>query len=85
MAMQPTMVQFTPAERELLAEAAADQGISRSELVRRALAAYLADRVEAVTSRRIREGYARVPESDAEVAVASAGARRLLGDPDFEW
>lgn len=85
MVMQPTMVQFTPDERELLAKAAADEGVSRSELVRRALGAYLADRAEAVTSRRIREGYEQMPEADDEVAVATAGARRLLRDPDLEW
>lgn len=85
MGMQPTMVQLSAHERELLAQAAADAGVSRSELVRRALAAYLAETAEAVVSRRIREGYERMPESDDEVAVATSGARRLLEDPDLEW
>jgi hypothetical protein len=85
MVMQPTMVQLSPDERELLASAAAYEGISRSELVRRALGTYLAGSAEAVTSRRIREGYEQIPESDDEVARGTAGARRLLRNTDLQW
>ena len=85
MTVEPTMIQLSSKERELLAEAAAREGISRSELMRRALSAYLAESQEALISDRIRDAYTRMPESDDEVAVAVAGARRLLTDPDLEW
>jgi len=79
------MIQLSPRERAMLAETAAREGISRSELMRRALRAYLADSREAMVSDRIRDGYMRIPESDDEVAAATAGARRLLDDPDLRW
>ncbi|CAN5265497.1 hypothetical protein BH23ACT2_BH23ACT2_23160 [soil metagenome] len=85
MAMQPTMVQLSGRDRELLAQAAIDRGISRSELLRRALAAFLASDAEATVSQRVRAGYERVPETDQEVGAATAGARRLLSDPDLDW
>lgn len=85
MAKQPTMVQLSSEERELLARAAEDQGISRSELVRRALAAFLAESAAATVSDRIRAGYERMPETDPEVEAASTGARRLLSDPGLDW
>jgi hypothetical protein len=85
MTLEPTMIQLSPRERELLAETAAREGISRSELMRRALRAYLAESREALVSDRIRDGYTRIPESDDEVPAATAGARRLLTDPDLAW
>lgn len=85
MKVQPTMIQLTEQDREALAEAASREGISRSELMRRALRAYLEESTEALISRQIREAYTRVPESEDEMAAATAGARRLLTDPDLQW
>lgn len=85
MTMKPTMVQLSLEDRDVLARAAADEGVSRSELVRRALRHYLEERTEAVVSRRIRQGYEQLPESDAEIVAATAAARRMLSDPDLEW
>ncbi len=85
MTMQPTMIQLSSTERQALAEAAEEEGISRSELMRRALREYLAERTAETVSRRVREGYEHLPETEAEVAAAMAGARRMLSDPDLEW
>lgn len=79
------MVQLTDDDRDLLAQGAVAEGVSRSELVRRALRAYLAGQANTAISRTIREGYTRMPESDTEVSEATAGARRLLSDPDLPW
>ncbi len=76
---------LSPKERELLARAAADEGVSPSELVRRVLRQYLDERTEVVVSRRIRQGYEQLPESDPEIVVATAAGRRMLSDPDLEW
>lgn len=85
MTMTPTMIQLSPDDKELLARAAAEEGVSRSELVRRALRQYLEERTEAVVSRCIRQGYEQLPESDPEIGAATAAARRMLSDPDLEW
>lgn len=79
------MIQLTHKDREVLAEAASHRGISRSELIRRALHAYLTEDSEARISDQIRKGYTETPESDDEMTHAEAGARRLLTDPDLTW
>jgi len=66
-------------------EGAGRRGTSRSELIRQAVRAYLADTAEEITSRQIVEGYRCLPETDVEAERAAAGARRLLGDPDLPW
>ncbi len=85
MALQPTMIQLSEHERALLADAATAEGVSRSELMRRALRHYLKERTEARVSRLIREGYEAIPEADTEMDAAIIGARRMLSDPDLEW
>jgi len=79
------MIQLGRQERTLLVEAAAREGISRSELVRRALRAYVANSADEQLSERLRQGYLRLPEADDEAATAAAAARRLLTDPDLPW
>lgn len=79
------MIQLSAEEREVLADLAAKEGISRSELMRRALRAYVAESREELISDRIRQGYTRLPEIDDELEAATAGARRLLTDPDLPW
>jgi Arc/MetJ-type ribon-helix-helix transcriptional regulator len=59
--------------------------MSRSELIRKAVRAYLADTAEEITCRQIVEGYRRLPETDVEADRAAAAARRLLGNPDLPW
>lgn len=85
MALEPTMIHLSREEKQVLAETAQREGVSRSELMRRALRAYVEESAENVISERLRQGYLRVPESDDEVATAVAGARRLLTDPNLQW
>jgi metal-responsive CopG/Arc/MetJ family transcriptional regulator len=74
MARTQTIVQLSD---ELLAELdarAAREGRSRSQLIREALAGYLADDPEADIDRRIVEAYTRRPQEDLLSAEWIAGA-----------
>lgn len=57
------MVQLTEELRELLDHEAARRGMSRSAVIREALTLYLTESSEAVISRRIVEGYTRIPQA----------------------
>lgn len=57
-----TMVQLTKEMVELLDRRAAAAGVSRSQLIREAIEAYLSADREAEIDRRITEGYARMPQ-----------------------
>lgn len=59
----PTLVQLTDELRDRLDRRAAHLGISRSELIRNALQAALADDREAELSLRMIDGYKRIPQS----------------------
>ncbi|MGH8874856.1 MAG: ribbon-helix-helix domain-containing protein [Acidimicrobiia bacterium] len=56
------MVQLTDHLLRLLDERAHRQGVSRSQVIRDAVQAYLADDEEALISRQIIEGYLRMPQ-----------------------
>ena len=58
---QPTLVQLTDELIARLDERAAQVGISRSELIRRALEEYLASGEAGAIDRAIVEGYTRIP------------------------
>lgn len=70
-----TLVQLSDELVIALDQVAASTGASRSELIRRAIAAYLADELAASDDQRIVDGYTRIPhEVDAfttALAVAS--------------
>lgn len=72
MARTQTMVQLSDALVELLDRRAARERISRSQLIRIAIDAYLADDREEEIDRQIAEGYRRIP----------AGTPDEWGDPD---
>ncbi len=55
------MVQLTDELRERLDEEAARRGVSRSAVIREALTVYLTESSEAAITRKIVEGYTRVP------------------------
>lgn len=59
----PTLVQLTDELRDHLDRRAAQLGISRSELIRDALQAALADDREAALSLRMIAGYTRIPQA----------------------
>jgi metal-responsive CopG/Arc/MetJ family transcriptional regulator len=74
MARTQTLVQLSD---ELLAQLdarAAQQGRSRSELIREAIAGYLVDDREVEIDRRIVESYTRRPQEDLLGAEATARA-----------
>lgn len=61
MARTQTIVQMNDELLALLDREAARRGVSRSALIRDAVAAYLADAAESEVTRQIVEGYRRVP------------------------
>ncbi len=76
MARTQTLVQLTDELLALLDERAQRDGVSRSELIRRAVDRYLAEEAEAAIDRALVEGYTRhpAPEPDPlaiQLAVAS--------------
>jgi metal-responsive CopG/Arc/MetJ family transcriptional regulator len=74
-----TLVQLTDELVALLDERAARQRRSRSDLIREALEAFLAEDAEAVVSREIVAGYERVPQDeDGLERWARRGARDLV-------
>lgn len=85
MVMKPTMVQLTDEDRALLQEGATRHGVSRSEVIRRALRTYLEEDRRAMIDRMYVEAYTRFPETDEEVAEGERAGRRLLNDPDLPW
>lgn len=67
MARTQTLVQLSDRLLRLLDTTAAKRGVSRSQVIRDAVEAYLHDEAEAEIDRRMVEGYARVPQRDPEV------------------
>lgn len=61
MARTQTLVQLSDDLLDVLDTTAAQRGVSRSALIREALEAYLHDEREAAISRRIVDGYRRIP------------------------
>ena len=83
MARTQTLVQLTQPLLELLDRVAAERGMSRSLLVREAVAAYLdVDRRKDIDARMV-TGYRRVPQSEGEARWAEA--RRREAWADLEW
>lgn len=62
MARTQTMVQLTDRLLDLLDRRASRQGVSRSQVIREAVEAYLSGDVEADIDRQIVEGYTRLPQ-----------------------
>jgi metal-responsive CopG/Arc/MetJ family transcriptional regulator len=77
-ARQQTLVQLNDELLALLDERAGHLGVSRSELIRRAIAEFLTDEREAALDAAIVEGYARIPQEDDPWSHASA--RRSIAD-----
>lgn len=78
MARRQTLVQLSDELIALLDERAAKNGLSRSEIIRRAIERELADDIEAEIDREIVEGYTRIPQEDDP--WAEAAARRMIAD-----
>jgi len=82
------MVQLSDDLVAELDEVAANQGVSRSALIRRALADYLTEVRASDVGRRIVEGYRAIPpetpDAWGDVAAADTGTRELLQRLDAE-
>lgn len=80
MARKQTLVQLTDELLAALDQRAVLEGRSRSELIREALEAYLAEGLEAEIDRRIVEAYTRVPQEEDPWAE-EAGRRSIAEEP----
>lgn len=74
------MVQLNRALLDLLDARAARDGVSRSQLIRDAVQAYLDADMEAAALQRVVDGYARTPETDEDVRIAHDDARNLVAE-----
>jgi len=72
------MVQLTDALVRRLDQVASREGVSRSQIVRDAVDAYLADHETQARVDRFVTGYTRQPETEAELETAQANARALV-------
>lgn len=79
MARRQTLVQLSDELIALLDERAAKTGLSRSEIIRRAIEREMADDIEAEIDREIVEGYTRIPQAEHD-PWAEASARRMIAD-----
>ncbi len=82
MARAQTLVQLTDSLVALLDERAVRERRSRSDLIREAIEAYLAEDAEAEVSRRMVEGYTRMPQAadDELEALAERSALRMIAE-----
>lgn len=80
MARQPTLVQLNDDLLDLLDRRAAATARSRSELIREAVTAYVADDRRALIDAQIVASYQRTPETADEVAVATIALRDSIAD-----
>jgi metal-responsive CopG/Arc/MetJ family transcriptional regulator len=74
------MVQLNRSLLDLLDARAARDGVSRSQLIRDAVQAYLDADMEAAALQRVVDGYARTPETDEELRIAHDDARNLVAE-----
>jgi metal-responsive CopG/Arc/MetJ family transcriptional regulator len=75
-----TMVQLNRSLLSSLDARAARDGVSRSQLIRDAVEAYLAADAEVTALQRVVEGYRRTPETDEEMLAARQDARALVAE-----
>jgi metal-responsive CopG/Arc/MetJ family transcriptional regulator len=82
MARIQTLVQLSDELLAQLDERVAREGRSRSEVIREAVAIYLAGDREADTDRRILDAYARQPQED--LTGAESAARAIIAAEPWE-
>jgi predicted transcriptional regulator len=78
---QPTLVQLTSGLVSRLDEHAARLGISRSELIRRAIEEHLAASDAGAIDRAIVEGYTRIPPPEHDPWAEAAALRSIAAEP----
>jgi len=74
------MVQLNRSLLDLLDARAVRDGVSRSQLIRDAVQAYLDADMEAAALQRVVDGYARTPETDEDLRIAHDDARNLVAE-----
>jgi predicted DNA-binding protein len=84
MGRRQTLVQLSDELLAVLDQRAAQRGSSRSALVREAVERYLAEDLEAEISRRIVEGYQRVPDTGELDGWAEQSARELIAEEPWD-
>jgi metal-responsive CopG/Arc/MetJ family transcriptional regulator len=80
-ARQPTLVQLSDDLLAVIDEQAARAGTSRSELIRQAVEAFLAEQLSAGVDTAIVAGYKRVPPPEGDAAADAAFARLVEEEP----
>lgn len=80
MARTATLVQLSEELVAALDQRAAESGVSRSQLIREAIATYLADSLDASIDRQIIEAYTRRPQS-ADPAWEAALRESIAAEP----
>lgn len=83
MARTETLVQLTGPLLELLDRVAAERGVSRSQLIREAVAVHLELERRTDVDRRIADGYRRYPQTEGEDRWGEA--RRRAAWDDLDW
>ena len=81
MARQPTLVQLSDDLLAVIDEQAARAGTSRSELIRQAVEAFLAEQLSASVDAAIVAGYTRMPPPEDDAAADAAFARLVQEVP----
>jgi len=80
-ARQPTLVQLSDDLLAVIDEQAARAGTSRSELIRQAVEAFLAEQLSASVDAAIVAGYTRMPPPEDDAAADAAFARLVEEEP----
>ncbi len=84
MSRRQTLVQLSDELLAVLDQRAAKRGVSRSAIVREAVERYLTEDHEAEISRRIVEGYQRVPDTGDLDGWAEESARELIAEEPWD-
>lgn len=79
-ARKQTLVQLSDELVSVLDQRAANDGRSRSAVIREAIEQYLETEIDAVISRRIVEGYTRIPQTDDEPIWDDEDALRVIDE-----
>jgi len=80
-ARRQTIVQLSDELVALLDERAARRGVSRSQLIRTAIEAYIASDEDAAIDAAIVEGYTRIPPPDHDPWAEAAAIESIRAEP----
>jgi Arc/MetJ-type ribon-helix-helix transcriptional regulator len=81
LARRQTLVQLSDELVALLDHRVAKEGLSRSEIIRRAIERELADDIEAEIDRQIIEGYKRIPPAEFDAWAEASAIESIRAEP----